>query len=133
MEVAMAYTITDRCIQCHQCESVCPVGAITKNEQQKYQIDAGRCNDCVGYHSVPQCWAACPTNVGCISNLATLPPSLSAKPANDYWEKWFVTYNNLVSELKTQQISEYWREWFDQYSQALSQQLHAPTSVGVNQ
>jgi Fe-S-cluster-containing dehydrogenase component len=128
----MAYTITADCIQCHQCEFVCPVGAITKNEQQQYQIDAGLCNDCVGYYSVPQCWSACPTKAGCISNLATLPRSLSAKPANEYWDNWFVTYNKLVSEFKTKQISEYWQHWFDNYSQALSQQLKTPTSVGVN-
>lgn len=127
----MAYIITSQCIECHRCEFICPTGAITKNEQQ-YQINSGRCNDCVGHYSVPQCWAACPTNRGCVPNLATLSQSLSTKPTNDYWENWFDIYNGLVSRIKTNQLSDYWQRWFDNYSQALSQQLQNPTSVGVN-
>jgi formate hydrogenlyase subunit 6/NADH:ubiquinone oxidoreductase subunit I len=128
----MPYTITNKCIDCHRCESICPTGAIAQNEQQQYQIDSGRCNDCVGYYSVPQCWAACPTGGGCISSMATLPRSHKAKPANEYWEQWFEIYNSLVSGIKTNQLSDYWQSWFDKYSQTLSQQLQTPTSVGVN-
>ncbi|NJR62492.1 MAG: 4Fe-4S binding protein [Cyanobacteria bacterium CRU_2_1] len=127
----MTCIITSQCIECRRCESICPTGAITQNGQQ-YQINSERCNDCVGHYAVPQCWAACPTNGGCVPNLAILPRSLSAKPSGDYWDDWFNTYNRLVSRLKTNQPSDYWQRWFDTYSQALSKQLQTPTSVGAN-
>lgn len=127
----MTYIITSQCIECHRCESICPTGAITRNEQQ-YQINSERCNDCVGHYSIPQCWAICPTNGGCVPQLAALSRPLAAQPAGDYWGNWFHTYNRLVSRLKTSQPSDYWQYWFDTYSQALSKQLPIPTSVGVN-
>ena len=34
----MAYVITDKCIACGTCESVCPVGAISEGDG-KYNID----------------------------------------------------------------------------------------------
>lgn len=127
----MTYIITSQCIECHRCESICPTGAVSKNEQQ-YQINSERCNDCVGHYAVPQCWAACPTVGGCVPNLAILPQSLSIKPSKDYWERWFNTYNHLVSRLTANQASDYWQRWFDVYSHILSQHLHPPISVGVN-
>lgn len=127
----MTYMITSQCIECHRCESICPTGAITRNEQQ-YQINSERCNDCVGHYSVPQCWAICPTNGGCIPSLETLPRSLTTQPAVDYWNTWFATYNRLVSQLKTTPAADYWQHWFDTYSHAVSKQLHTPTSMGVN-
>ncbi|NJO72593.1 MAG: 4Fe-4S binding protein [Leptolyngbyaceae cyanobacterium RM1_406_9] len=127
----MTYMITSQCIECHRCESLCPTGAITRNEHQ-YQINSERCNDCVGHYAVPQCWAACPTNGGCVPNLATLPHSLAEKPSSDYWDNWFYTYEHLVSRLNANQPSAYWQRWFDTYSQALTKQLQTPTSVGAN-
>ncbi len=132
----MTYMITSQCIECHRCESVCPTKAIIRNEQQ-YQINPERCNDCVGHYTVPQCWAACPTSGGCIPDLATLPQGISKKLSNDYWEDWFNFYNQLILRLKANHQTEYWRRWFDRYSQALSRQLHSPTlhtptSVGVH-
>jgi len=129
-EVAMTHVITSQCIECHRCESICPTGAITRNEHQ-YQINSECCNDCVGHYAVPQCWAVCPTNGGC---LPVLVPTQSrfAKPSNDYWETWFYTYHRLVSRLSAKPSSDYWQRWFDTYSQALSKQLQPPTSVGVN-
>lgn len=127
----MTYMITSQCIECHRCESLCPTGAITRNEQQ-YQINSERCNDCVGHYSVPQCWAVCPTNGGCIPSLAIVRPSLAVQPAGDYWNTWFTTYNRLVSQLKAPPAADYWQHWFDTYSQAVSKQLHTPTSMGVN-
>jgi Fe-S-cluster-containing dehydrogenase component len=127
----MTYIITDQCIQCRHCESICPTGAIIRNEQQ-YQINSERCNDCVGHYTVPQCWAGCPTSGGCIPNLAVLPCVLASKPSSDYWENWFNTYNRLVSRLKANQSSDYWQRWFDTYSQSLAKHLQTPTSVGVN-
>ncbi|MEB3336964.1 MAG: 4Fe-4S binding protein [Leptolyngbyaceae bacterium] len=132
----MTYTITSQCIECHRCESFCPTGAITQNEHQ-YQIDSERCNDCVGHYAVPQCWAVCPTNGGCIPVPATLLQSRATQLANDYWDGWFDTYNRLtshlkVNSLKANQPSDYWQRWFDTYSQALAKQLQTPTPVGVN-
>jgi hypothetical protein len=127
----MTYIITSQCIECHRCESICPTGAITQNEQQ-YQINPERCNDCVGHYAVPQCWAACPTSGGCVPNLAILPRSLAIKPAGDYWDNWFNTYNRLVSRLRANQSSTYWQHWFDAYSQAFAKQLQTPNSLGVN-
>lgn len=126
----MTYRITSQCIECHRCEPICPTGAIIQNEQH-YQINSERCNDCVGYYSVPQCWAICPTNSGCIPEVAILQ-LLSRRSANDYWDLWFRTYSHLVSRLKTSRHSDYWQRWFDTYSQTLSKQLQTATSVGVN-
>lgn len=127
----MTYIITSQCIECHRCELLCPTGAITRNEHQ-YQINSERCNDCMGHYAVPQCWAVCPTNGGCVPDLAVLPASLSEKPSSDYWDNWFYTYNRLVSRLNVNQPSAYWQRWFDTYSQALAKQLQTPTSVGAN-
>ncbi len=127
----MTYMITSLCIECHRCESICPTGAITQNEQQ-YQIDSERCNDCVGHYAVPQCWSACPTNGGCVPNLAILPRSLSLKSSTDYWDNWFDTYDCLISRLNVNQTSHYWQGWFETYSQALAKQLQTPASVGAN-
>ena len=41
----MAYKISDACIECGACESVCPVGAISEGDG-KYVIDASKCIDC---------------------------------------------------------------------------------------
>ncbi|XGV99311.1 MAG: 4Fe-4S binding protein [Leptolyngbya sp. BL-A-14] len=125
----MAYVITSQCIECHRCESLCPTGAITRNEHH-YQINSERCNDCLGYYAVPQCWAVCPTNGGCLPDLENV--SRSPQPSTDYWDTWFHTYHHLVSQLSAKPQSDYWQRWFDTYSQALSKQLHPPTSVGVN-
>jgi Fe-S-cluster-containing dehydrogenase component len=123
----MTYRITSQCIECHRCESICPTGAITQYEQQ-YQINPERCNDCVGHYSVPQCWAACPTDGGCVPSLATLARSPLAQPfhpsvTDDYWDRWFETYERMVSRLKANPSPRYWHSWFETYSQALSKQL----------
>jgi Fe-S-cluster-containing dehydrogenase component len=126
----MSYRITSQCIACYRCESICPTGAISRNEQQ-YQINSERCNDCVGTYAVPQCWAACPTNGGCVPTVAD-SQSLTLKSSSDYWDAWFEIYNRLVSRLQADRQPDYWQRWFETYSQALSNQLHPPTSAGVN-
>jgi len=41
----MAYFITDECISCGSCQSVCPVEAISEGDD-KYVIDPKLCTDC---------------------------------------------------------------------------------------
>jgi ferredoxin len=41
----MAHFITDECITCGSCQSVCPVEAISEGED-KYVIDPKLCTDC---------------------------------------------------------------------------------------
>lgn len=59
----MALKITDECINCDVCEPECPNEAIYPGEQI-YEIDPGRCTECVGHFDTPQCQQVCP--VDCI-------------------------------------------------------------------
>ncbi len=59
----MALWITDECINCDVCEPECPNQAITMGAEI-YEIDAGRCTECVGHFNEPQCVQVCP--VSCI-------------------------------------------------------------------
>ena len=49
----MAYKITDKCIKCGACESMCPVGAISF-KGDKYVIDPKVCVSC------GMCASVCP-------------------------------------------------------------------------
>jgi len=59
----MALMITDECINCDVCEPECPNDAISQGAEI-YQIDPGRCTECVGHYDRPQCREVCP--VDCI-------------------------------------------------------------------
>jgi ferredoxin len=59
----MALWITDECINCDVCEPECPNDAISMGPEI-YQIDPGRCTECVGHFDEPQCVQLCP--VACI-------------------------------------------------------------------
>jgi ferredoxin len=59
----MALMITDECINCDVCEPECPNGAISLGEEI-YEIDPGKCTECVGHFDEPQCVQLCP--VACI-------------------------------------------------------------------
>ena len=59
----MALMITDECINCDVCEPECPNQAISMGEDF-YQIDPGKCTECVGHFDEPQCVQVCP--VACI-------------------------------------------------------------------
>jgi ferredoxin len=59
----MALMITDECINCDVCEPECPNNAISQGAEI-YQIEAGKCTECVGHYDVPQCQEVCP--VDCI-------------------------------------------------------------------
>jgi ferredoxin len=59
----MALMITDQCINCDVCEPECPNGAISQGVDI-YEIDPGKCTECVGHFDTPQCREVCP--VDCI-------------------------------------------------------------------
>ena len=59
----MALMITDECINCDVCEPECPNEAIFQGEAI-YEIDAGKCTECIGHFDNPQCQEVCP--VECI-------------------------------------------------------------------
>ena len=59
----MALWITDECINCDVCEPECPNQAISMGAEI-YEIDPGRCTECVGHFDEPQCVQVCP--VECI-------------------------------------------------------------------
>lgn len=59
----MALMITDDCINCDVCEPECPNEAIYMGPQI-YEIDPGKCTECVGHFDEPQCQQVCP--VSCI-------------------------------------------------------------------
>lgn len=59
----MALIITDECINCDVCEPECPNGAISQGDEI-YEIDPGKCTECVGHFDEPQCQQVCP--VDCI-------------------------------------------------------------------
>ena len=59
----MALLITDECINCDVCEPECPNDAIAMG-LEIYEIDPGKCTECVGHFDTPQCVQVCP--VACI-------------------------------------------------------------------
>jgi len=59
----MALRITSDCINCDVCEPACPNAAIRPG-REVYEIDAGRCTECVGHFDSPRCQRVCP--VDCI-------------------------------------------------------------------
>ena len=59
----MALLITDECINCDVCEPECPNDAIYQGAEI-YEIDPGKCTECVGHFNEPQCREVCP--VDCI-------------------------------------------------------------------
>ena len=57
----MALWITDDCINCDVCEPECPNEAIFMGPEI-YEINPGRCTECVGHFDTPQCVQVCPVN-----------------------------------------------------------------------
>ncbi|HYG88576.1 MAG TPA: YfhL family 4Fe-4S dicluster ferredoxin [Azospirillum sp.] len=59
----MALLITNECISCDACVSVCPNQAITQGSSI-YVVNPELCTECVGAEDEPQCRTVCP--VECI-------------------------------------------------------------------
>jgi ferredoxin len=75
----VALWITDECINCDVCEPECPNQAIYMGAEI-YEIDPGRCTECVGHFDEPQCVQVCP--VSCIPvnpSFVETPEQLLAK------------------------------------------------------
>ncbi len=62
----MALKITEDCISCGACESVCPNSAISQGAEL-YEIDGGKCKECQGSFDEPQCASVCPVDA-CIKS-----------------------------------------------------------------
>ena len=76
----MALWITDDCINCDVCEPECPNDAISLGPEH-YDIEPGRCTECVGHHDEPQCVQVCP--VACIP---VDPKNIESK--DQLWSKY---------------------------------------------
>lgn len=42
----------NKCVGCHSCAGVCPMGAITVNQEGKCEIDSTKCVGCMACSSV---------------------------------------------------------------------------------
>jgi len=125
----MTYTITNDCISCDRCLSVCPTGAIQKDSSH-YSIDPTICNNCVGHYGVPQCASICPTSHGCIPGTSFAFNEPELKNSSDYWQRWFAMYEHLLCHLNDKH-RDYWNSWFNSYSHTLSHLLAEHKSVMV--
>lgn len=70
----MSMAITETCINCGNCEPVCPNQAIAAGENL-YVIAHERCTECVGAFDKPQCVESCP-----IEDCITIDPAHVEKP-----------------------------------------------------
>lgn len=57
----MSLMITEECINCDACLPECPNEAISVGESI-YEIDSGKCTECVGHFDEPQCVSVCPVD-----------------------------------------------------------------------
>jgi integrase len=64
----MALQITQSCVNCWACVDVCPNDAIYQDTPH-FLIDDGKCTECLGDHSVPQCAAICPIEMAIVNEL----------------------------------------------------------------
>ncbi|MBE9062256.1 4Fe-4S binding protein [cf. Phormidesmis sp. LEGE 11477] len=130
----MTYAITEDCIGCQRCLPACPTNAIEPNGDS-FSINTDLCNNCQGFHSVPQCWSVCPTNSGCVSlspESTAFTFSRALETSTDYWQAWQANYDYRISKLRDSAQSGYWHDWFDTYSQTLQKlQAHPKKTENV--
>ncbi len=79
------------CIRCNTCESICPVKAIT-HDDNNYVVDADICNLCMA------CISPCPT--GSIDNWRTMPKLRAYTPAEQ------LTWEDLPEEWSAEQMAQ---------------------------
>jgi DNA-binding transcriptional regulator YiaG len=85
----MAYTIPDKCDECGLCAPQCPTGAIQFDENDKYWIEPGLCNNCEDQDFGPLCLSLCPNN---------LPSLLPAKKGRYKIDSQVLTSHHLFAD-----------------------------------
>jgi NAD-dependent dihydropyrimidine dehydrogenase PreA subunit len=61
----MANKITEACVNCGACESVCPSGGISRGPDV-FVIDTASCTECVGFYHTQQCARVCPVDASLV-------------------------------------------------------------------
>lgn len=82
----MALLITDKCINCDMCVPECPNTAISPGDSI-YQIDSGRCTECVGHYQTPGCQKVCPIPNTIVKDLA------HPESEEQLWEKFVLLHH----------------------------------------
>jgi len=57
--------VASQCTNCSACEAECPNVAIF-DTGTTFEIDPGKCTECIGHFDAPQCAAVCPVDDTCI-------------------------------------------------------------------
>ncbi|ABK43718.1 4Fe-4S ferredoxin, iron-sulfur binding domain protein [Magnetococcus marinus MC-1] len=79
----MALSITEKCVNCWACETVCPSDAIVAASPH-FLIKADACSECDGHYADYQCAAICPVEEAILNSFgAPINPvgSLTGVPA----------------------------------------------------
>ncbi|MDR3352418.1 MAG: 4Fe-4S binding protein [Zoogloeaceae bacterium] len=64
----MALRITEACVNCWACVTVCPNEAIAEDDPV-FAIDPRKCTECTGEFAEPQCAAICPIECAIVDEL----------------------------------------------------------------
>jgi ferredoxin len=64
----MAFAITEACVNCWACVTVCPNAAIHEDDPV-FAIDPSKCTECAGEFAEPQCAAICPVECAIVDEL----------------------------------------------------------------
>ncbi|MDR2166103.1 MAG: 4Fe-4S dicluster domain-containing protein [Zoogloeaceae bacterium] len=78
----MALHITEVCVNCWACVTVCPNTAIFEDDPV-FAIDPRKCTECAGEYAEPQCAAICPIECAIVDELGeALNPLGSLSPSH---------------------------------------------------
>ncbi len=105
----MPTMITDECVNCGACLSICPNDGISRGEY-KVELDATLCTECVGSSSSEQCAVVCPIDDVCIPD----PEHVETEAALFERAKKLHPYANLTLSPKTSHFravktSKWWK------------------------